>query len=483
MSKENSKVSRISILLSTFFMVSRYLTLFIVTVRGLFLASSLGPALFGVYSLVILLQQQLSLTALGMREAVTISLSGQDLNDSNYTETISSSIGFTIFVGFLLFLISIPSYIFRDSIAAYHPALSYLWLAFTISGVAVSNEVLTNIARLNGFIKLIALVELSFALSTFAIALMVIFLGYSITSLFIGILCTSLIVFGVLFSTIFRNKKILIKKHILKSLLLLGLPLMMVNVLTVLTISFGLWIVGANESLHDAGQYAFAASLASVISYGINAYAWVYFAEIIGDFSKSSTSEFLSEKINEIRRFALLGLMVTSIFACFLYPYVIDPFFPKYTESSYIFFSLFLAQFFQILAFTENTLLMAKKEIQTVLKIVFSSFGVIVTLSSIFYLFLANYFTEIPNTFFISLIILTGNVVYFAGFLIYTRKYKIIRRFKRDLYLLLTTGIFALTFFMTNLHNYQTLFSLITLTLIVILFNKEILKIISSIKS
>ena len=480
----NSKgVKGIKLGVSTLFVFSRYITLSVVAVRGLFLASHLGPAIFAIYSLVILLQQQLSLTALGMREAITINLSGQSLEDNNYHETISTSINFTLLVAFILFLISVPSFIFRDYLTDFHPALEMLWVALIISGVTISNEVMTNIARLNGYIKKIAIAELSFALGTSLVALIVILSDYELIYLFLGILIISMLIFLFLFKTIFIRKISFFNKNKLKKLLGLGLPLMVVNVLTILTMTFGFWLVGAKEPLYDAGQYAFAAALASVISYGMNAYAWVYLAEVIGEFSSLDSVHEISLRIGMIRKYIILGFLLSSVGASLLYILIVNPMFPEYSDSSYIFLSLFIAQFFQVFAFPESSLLMAKKQIFSVLQATSLSFIFIISASLFFYNSDFELFNSLkPNVFIVSLIVLMGNFVYLFAFLFKSRIYKTSSSLLKDFKTLSLVLIFILIFFFMEFQNLNILFCFLCLSCILIFFKIEVMELVGHLK-
>ena len=89
------------------FTVLHYLTLFLHVLRGLFLAKYLGASVFGLYGLIVLAQQQLSASALGMREAITLKLSGIDENNLIFPKYIKSALSFTLFIGVILFFIGI----------------------------------------------------------------------------------------------------------------------------------------------------------------------------------------------------------------------------------------------------------------------------------------------------------------------------------------------------------------------------------------
>ena len=88
------------------FSTVRYISFFMFMLRGFLVASVLGPEAFGLYSIVIILQQQFSLFGLGVRESVSLQLANPSLNNERFAEISVSAFWFTVLIILILNLIS-----------------------------------------------------------------------------------------------------------------------------------------------------------------------------------------------------------------------------------------------------------------------------------------------------------------------------------------------------------------------------------------
>jgi hypothetical protein len=88
------------------FSTVRYFSFFILMLRGFMVASILGPKAFGLYSIVIILQQQFSIFGLGVRESVSLQLANSSSNDERFAEISVTAFWFTVLVIVVLTLIS-----------------------------------------------------------------------------------------------------------------------------------------------------------------------------------------------------------------------------------------------------------------------------------------------------------------------------------------------------------------------------------------
>ena len=157
-----------------YFSLIHYFVLALHICRGLFLAKYLGATGFGLYGLVLLAQQQISASALGMREAITLKLSGEDEQSKDYISTINSALIFTIFVGFLLLISGFISFFEKERLSNVHPIGEYLYFICFHGVFSISSEVIRNILRIKGKILYVGVIDLIYGLSIICWALIVI---------------------------------------------------------------------------------------------------------------------------------------------------------------------------------------------------------------------------------------------------------------------------------------------------------------------
>jgi hypothetical protein len=110
-------------------------------VRGLVLASLLGPQSYGVFGTLVVLQQYSSYLALGMREGVAIRLARSGGSAQEHETIYSSALAWGCFSGVVSLLVVAAA---REQ---YQPFAEYLWWVWLISLLGILNEILININR------------------------------------------------------------------------------------------------------------------------------------------------------------------------------------------------------------------------------------------------------------------------------------------------------------------------------------------------
>ena len=95
------------------FILLRYFSVFLSTIRGLVVAKFLGPEFFGVYAFILVLQQQSSVMAFGIRESITISLSATSISAKEFSQYFTSAIVFTCFASFVMILLALLEFNFQ----------------------------------------------------------------------------------------------------------------------------------------------------------------------------------------------------------------------------------------------------------------------------------------------------------------------------------------------------------------------------------
>jgi len=407
-----------------FYSILHYLVLGLHIFRGLFLAKYLGAVVFGVYGFIILAQQQISASALGMREATLIELSGLDENKPSFNKIFTSALFFTSIIGALLFILGVVAFFNKENLKAFHPVGEYLYLISFHGVLSISNEVMMNVLRVKGKILYLGFIEVFYGLSIIFWALFIIFFDKSLSVFFQLSLLTNFIVF-IIYLFLLRgnlNKKIELLK--IFELIKLGVPLLILNVATILMISSGQWIVGFKDSLLQLGIFTFAVSLATVVNYGIGSLTWIYLSPLIAEYKESAPPR-ISKLALTIRENLFTAFLLLSSAAIIFYFTIIEYFFSEYSSSLFVFLMIFFSQFIQLFCYPDNTLLLAKKKISQVSIICILTTALIYSLGTNFY-----YFSEIGNTFYlsnielISIAILFGNFIYMLSIFYLANKYK-----------------------------------------------------------
>lgn len=136
-------------------------------VRGLVLASLLGPQGYGVFGTLIVLQQYSSYLALGMREGVAIKLARTGDATQEREVIYSSALAWGACVGVLLLLVV---FALRFQLSSFADYLGWVWL---ISLLGILNEILININRHEHKLRKVASVEFVYtAVSLLAIGIL-----------------------------------------------------------------------------------------------------------------------------------------------------------------------------------------------------------------------------------------------------------------------------------------------------------------------
>ena len=449
------------------FTVLHYLTLFLHVLRGLFLAKYLGASVFGLYGLVVLAQQQLSASALGMREAITLKLSGIDENNFIFPKYIKSALSFTLFIGIILFFIGILCFFNREYLESFHPIGGFIYLICFHGVFSITNEVIINILRIKGKILIIGLVELLYGISVILWALYIIFFDKKLELFFQLSLITNFLVFLFYLSKVFKYLKFLSEFDRVLSLLKIGIPLLILNVSTILMITMGQWMVGIHDSLYSLGIFGFAVSLATIVNYGLGALTWVYFASLIAEY-KNSSMENISKLSDELRGYLFSAFLILLIIVVLIYFSLVKTFFEEYFISYFVFLMIFFSQISQLFSYPDSTLLMAKNKINHISAICISVFTFISIFSILVYKYPALFnLEEFSRINIVSIGIFMGNIFYMFGIFLLANRFKEYE-FKKDLYFivyfLIVTSIFVL-FYALNYNFIAIFFSVVFLFL------------------
>ena len=363
------------------FIVVRYIGLIANSSRSLLIASVSGPAIFGIYSILTLAQQQISMSALGMREAVSIELAGEDPQSIKFDEVFNSALVLTFTVGVLLGFISWLFYGFRSELGIVNAALGLAYLSLLIASISIITEVLYNVCRVLGKFTSVAICELLYAFGCLGVALFHVFSKQSLEELFFGFLYVNLSVMLVLLYSVRHYISANFRWERTLFLVGVGVPLMSLNVFTVLLTSSGNYLVAAFGSPLASGQYNFAYGISVLFMTGMNTVVWVKFSSAIGEFKENADHNIRQIIVGKLRDLVLMaaGLFLISML---LFPFLHEMWFPEYGDTNVTFALLMAVGFLLLASFPENLLLLA--EARRAELIFFSLSSLSITLLSFF---------------------------------------------------------------------------------------------------
>lgn len=345
------------------FSTVRYFSFFLLAMRGYLVAGVLGPEGLGLYSIVIILQQQFSFFGLGVRESVSLQLAKPSINDEQFSKIFIAAFWFTVTIILILNLISWGMSLLVN---IWDYEVYNLQMALKLAAFTIGSEILANIARARGKLEAIMVGEFGYATLSFFI-----FLVISQFALFADIflnwllICNVIIFFYYLIvnKDLFKMSSFCLKE--LKQLVVLGIPILIQNTCVVFLYSAGHYYLTLYADTDQLGLYSFAFNLAILGQLGVQAVLWAKFSEMLTLFSQDDNSvdwknlvfSYSSQIVNACQVFMILSIIVLKLF---LVKFV-SWFFPEFILSVPLVVIIFMALYWPILAVSEGSILLAKK--------------------------------------------------------------------------------------------------------------------------
>jgi len=391
----------------------RYISFTLIVLRGLMVASILGPAAYGLYAIVIMLQQQFSSFGLGVRESLGVQLANLETTDKEFSTNVSSSFWFCILI---IILLSLLSWLTLSIENIYEIKKYNLHIAFQLAGITIGTEILANITRARGMLTTVMIAELSYALISI-FALWFISLSSSASEpLLYGLLFSHILIF-LFYLLVHRDMafSFFSFKH-LKEQVYLGIPMLIQTTCTTFIYSSGHYFLTLSNSVEQLSIYSFAFSLAIAAQLGVQSVMWAQFPAMVSVFGKtdgSNNSKRLiynfEERVTKLTHgFFVICLVMMKLILAIL----ISIFFPEFIDSTAVVVIVFMALYWPILAVSEATLLLARKQFR---KLYLASGSAIffLVLSVLFYSFNYGFQENVSQS------IVAAAMVCFANFIFY----------------------------------------------------------------
>ncbi len=441
--------------------------------RGFILAAMLGPKYFGIYALVCLAYQQFSVFGFGIREGVTLKLSGVDPSKIYFSDILSNIFSFTFIISCTLFTISIPLYLLKDELSEIHEFLYYSYIVFSLSAITINIEILANVQRVLGNLLRVGFTEFFYAASCFIFVLIISGIKGSLSDLFHYMLLLNLVIIIYYIMKIYKLIYFKLSKNLLKDLLSCSLPLLAYNTIMILLQTVGQWLVGFYSNSINLGIYSFGASIALVAGNGMSSISWAYFSEAMSILKKAKNHDEQRIYIQNLHKNLEIVFYITASIVGIFFPMIITIFFEDYEKANLIFAPLMFSLLYQNLIFGDTALLMINNKINYLIK--YSSISLILTILTILIYFhiVQEYNLYIKDIELISLIVLLINIIFATYILRYN---SFILKYK-DMYpikYMFKTILFVFLFLIFNYLGFIIYFSIISLILTYLFYSSEI---------
>lgn len=340
------------------FTITRYASYGIQFLRGLLIAKFLGPYYFGIWGFLTLSLQYLSYTNFGIQYAVTVEMStDSDTHHDNQIPSVAFSV--TVIFAILLSLLGYGFQIISINLFEKYNFNQYVFSIFLITGLTHLQLVLTNIYRIYRRLSRIALIELISAITLLLVA--IIFEGeYLIDALLVAMVVSGL--FSI-FIYLFRPPiKISFTSNlrILKSLFVIGMPLLIYNVSFYLIMVSARTILSIFYSVETMGYYSFANAITTATLLGLSSIVWVMFPEILSRTHEGIDNRIAKETVDKVNNLYGTSVFLVVFAMIFILP-VIFLFLPQYKPALNTVTILLLSQAILSLSFGYNSVAIARK--------------------------------------------------------------------------------------------------------------------------
>ena len=266
-----------------YFTLGRYLVYAFQIAKGFALAYFLGPFFFGIYGYIMLYQQYLVYSNLGVQYALNAELSINSNSEESVKNRIeNSAFSMTVYIVLLLFILSLFVYFFKIEIFPYKDSYKYVFLLLILASLGHFQEIFVNIFRINKNLLPILYSDLFIAIAT--ISVIPFFNGINLIDAVLWSWIISL-TFTMFIYKILYKKRIRFDNSYIKSLFNAGLPLLLFifnyNLM-------GLIIRTLISIYYDTtamGLFSFSNSLTSAIMLSFNSITWLMYPAVISKLS------------------------------------------------------------------------------------------------------------------------------------------------------------------------------------------------------
>jgi hypothetical protein len=343
------------------FTMSRYATYGVLLVRGIVVASCLGPHLFGILSLLTLIQTYLSYSSLGIQYAINVELATESAsNPEESKKRIGAALGSTMIIAGVVVLIGVGGQFGNISFLRQYSVNRYAIILSVCVGFTHIQQVLANIYRVHGKLLRIGITELMAA--GLPLMAVIFFRGEQL----IMAVLVSMMLSGILCVLVYALRTPLtlscsIDFPCARRLVFLGVPLLIYAISIYLLTLSGRTITGIYYPIDTMGHYSFASSISSASMLGLSSIAWVIFPDVLSRTKDGEPDDRVREIVERVNQLYSTSAFVI-VFAVLLICPVIFRMMPQYEAARVLFDILIMSEGVLCIAFGYNCVAIARKK-------------------------------------------------------------------------------------------------------------------------
>jgi len=364
------------------FTANRYVCYAMNFVRGILIAKFMGPYIYGVWSLLTLLQSYMIYSGFGLQFATSIELStGLVPESSTHNKIINVAFTLTLLLSFFLCILTWGGIHYGSPIFVNSTGQEYLLMLAFIAGLYNIQSLLINVYRVYRKLSKIAFSEITTAL----ISLLVVFFFKDralIWASLVSMMMSMIIGISVFMINSPFTIKLSLDARVCSKLLSIGIPLLIYNSSFILITMIGRTIIGLYYPIEIMGYYSFANAISSTSVLAVDAIAWIFFPTILSKTHEGVNNELVLAALNKIKVLYITAVTIIILIIIIMLPVLLN-FLPIYKPAQETLTVLLLSQALLSISFADNCLALARKKQVIITAISLLTVGIISGLSMI----------------------------------------------------------------------------------------------------
>ena len=339
------------------FLLAKYLSLAVISLRALLLAALLGPVSYGLLGTLVLVQQNLSYLALGARDGLTVKLAQAHNNPERVLLICSSTLFWAWCVSTLIL---VGSFLLVYGLGKGGPA--WIWVG-VVSYLSVINEIFVNINRDKD--KLLRIVATELTANSIPLLAALVFMHHIdviivLMSIAAGLLL-SIVIYG-LDSRVFAWH--FISRRVTREVIFAGIQMALMSFAGTSITTVFIFSANALKLGRTIGLLVFANSLCTIVLYGLNMLAWAATSRSMKSIhANESSGAARGAQLRAIFRIGLIVCVSTMLALKVAFLFVLHAYAGSETFAVYMCllqsYSLLLYREFNFLAVTQRSLWIA----------------------------------------------------------------------------------------------------------------------------
>lgn len=341
------------------FTAGRYLVYSLQLIRGVLIAGALGPYYLGIWGFLMLVQQYLSYSSLGLQYAVNVELStGSQTDDERKSLIIGGSFATVTVISGVLLVAGIGIPLLTPALFSKYEFTTFVFAISLLTILSNYQQLFINCFRVYGRLNLIILTEI-FAAAVLLLLPLLFKQQQLLTALLIGLVLTQITTLSVF--SLKSNFPFQFTLRPSLRLIALGLPLLVYNVTFYLITDTGRIAVSALFPVEVMGYYSLANTITNATLLGLSSVAWVVFPNLLARLQYGESKEVVESTLHMMNDLYIPSVFLLVFSAILLSP-ILFVLLPQYEPTKSTLAILLLAQAILSISFAFNSLAIARNK-------------------------------------------------------------------------------------------------------------------------